>query len=113
MTDRIQRYEEFWPFYLREHSRADTRRWHFIGTGLGLGLFALGLLFRQPLLLIAGLISGYAFAWYAHFHIEKNRPATFRYPMWSFMSDMRMFFLFVSGRLPDELNKYGIFERRP
>lgn len=111
MTDRITRYEDFWPFYLKEHSRADTRRLHYIGTGCGLVLLLVGLLLQVRSLILLALISGYGFAWYAHFKLEGNKPATFRYPMWSFASDVRMLYLYLNGQLDAEMNKYGITDQ--
>ncbi len=108
MADRFRTYEEFWPFYLKEHSKPATRAWHFVGTGLGLALLVVAALTLNPWLVLLALVSGYFFAWVSHFSIEKNRPATFTYPLWSFVSDWRMFFLFLAGRLDAELRRHGI-----
>jgi hypothetical protein len=105
---RIQNYNEFWLFYLREHSRAATRNMHYLGTTIGLLFFATALLTLNAKFILAGLFSGYFFAWISHFFVEKNRPATFKYPFWSFYSDFRMYFLFISGRLPAHLQAAGV-----
>ena len=86
---RLKTYAEFWPFYLGEHSQAGTRALHFLGTLLGLGLLAAALVLWDWRLLASALVTGYGFAWLGHAFIERNRPATFRYPLWSFLSDHR------------------------
>ena len=108
MGERLQRYEDFWPFYLREHSKATTRALHYFGTGLGLLIALYALISTTWWLLLVALVCGYLFAWIAHFFIEKNRPATFTYPLWSFVSDFRMFWFWLTGRLGRELSKHDI-----
>ncbi len=101
-------YREFWPIYLREHSRPATRGLHYLGTGLGLALLAAAVLTADWRLLPAALVAGYAFAWIGHALVERNRPATFSHPLWSFVSDFRMFGLWASGRLGRELARHGL-----
>ena len=105
-------FAEFWPFYLREHSRPATRRLHYIGTGLVIALAIAALLTGNWWLVIALPVAGYFFAWIAHFRVERNRPATFTYPLWSLFADFRMFFLWLSGRLGPELERAGVEDRR-
>lgn len=105
MSERIRTYAEFWPFYLREHSRAATRWLHFVGTSLGLALLAAAMVQGRPSLILAGLVSSYGMAWVSHFGIEKNRPATFKYPLWSFISDFRMLGLMAVGQLGPHLER--------
>lgn len=101
-------YQEFWPIYLREHSRPATRGLHYLGTGLGLALLAAAIVTADWRLLPAALIAGYAFAWLGHALVERNRPATFSHPLWSFVSDFRMFGLWASGRLGRERARHGL-----
>lgn len=104
----IRSFEEFWPHYLREHSGRRTRALHYIGTALVIvAALALGLSGNWWWLLAMPL-AGYGFAWFAHFFVEKNRPATFTYPWWSLRSDFRMFFLAVTGRLGPHLRAAGV-----
>jgi len=91
-------YGEFWPFYLGEHSHPVNRRLHFAGTSIALALIIVSVIVAEPVFLLAALFSGYGFAWFGHYFIEKNRPATFRYPMWSFVSDWRMWLLMLFRR---------------
>ncbi|MHB1847297.1 MAG: Mpo1-like protein [Deltaproteobacteria bacterium] len=103
MQEPIGSFQDFWPFYLGEHRRALTRRLHFIGTS-GTLLFALAAaLTGRPALLLGALVSGYGFAWVSHFAVEKNRPATFRYPFYSLAGDFKMYGLILTGRMDAEL----------
>lgn len=111
MTQRISTYAEFWPYYLREHSLPVTRWLHFLGTACAVSLAATSALTRNVALVPAALVAGYAFAWVSHFTLEKNRPATFTYPLWSLISDFRMFFLWIAGRLQPHLAAAGVEPR--
>ncbi len=105
---RLETFEEFWPFYLGEHSLPATRWMHFFGSSAALGLLASGLITGSWTMFPAALVCGYAFAWVSHFFIEKNRPATFTYPLWSFIADWKMWFFMATGRLNAELNRLKI-----
>lgn len=101
-------FAEFWPFYLREHSKPQTRALHYLGTSLVVLIAAYSVRAEQWLLLLSLPVAGYFFAWVAHFAVEKNRPATFTYPLWSLAADFRMWALWLTGRLKPELEKAGV-----
>ena len=96
---RITTYREFWPIYVTQHSRPTTRLLHFIGTSGALALIAAAAALPQHWLLLAALFSGYLFAWIGHFIVEKNRPATFTYPLFSLISDFHMYGMMWLGRM--------------
>jgi hypothetical protein len=99
----IQTYRDFWPYYLDQHRHATTRRIHYVGTASFLALSAAAVATMEPWLLLPAVALFYLPAWLAHFIIEGNRPATWTYPVWSFVSDIRMFGLFLTGRLERQL----------
>lgn len=105
---RITTYRDFWPYYLREHAQPGTRTIHFFGTGLATLSLAALLITRNLWFLPVALTAGYGPAWVAHFFVEKNRPATFEYPLWSLVSDYRMAWSWATGRLNEELVRAGV-----
>lgn len=104
---KIENYAEFWDFYVSEHLQPLTRLLHFVGTSLGLVLLFWfiknGVWYYFPLCFVVG----YAFAWFSHFFIEHNQPASFKYPLWSFISDYKMMFYMLTGRMNAEVERVG------
>ena len=100
----IESFADFWPYYIRLHSKPRTRILH--ATGSVLAVVTAGLAFAFSLwLLLAVPVVGYAFAWYAHFFVERNKPATFGHPFYSLAADYRMLFLMMAGRMDAEVAK--------
>ena len=108
MARRYESFAQFWPFYLREHSRPLTRAFHYFGTTLVVLIAIAAFLTERWLLLLTMPVAGYFFAWLAHFRVEKNRPATFTYPLWSLGADFRMWWLWLTGRIGRELARAGV-----
>jgi hypothetical protein len=98
MIVRFHSFRDFFPFYLGEHQKPATKKLHFWGLNLAWVALIWVLWTGHWWGLILMPISGYGFAWYAHFFVEKNRPATFRYPLWSIMGDLYMYFLICKKR---------------
>jgi hypothetical protein len=111
MMDRPDRYSTFWKHYLQNHTHPGTRALHYSGTVLAVIGIAFAIATVTPWLALASIAVGYGCAWLGHFLIEHNRPCAFRHPAWSFGSEMRMFGLWLSGALPDELRKAGVPSR--
>ena len=107
-TTRYTSFAEFWPFYLAEHSLPRTRALHYIGTTLVVAIAVYAAVSGTWMWLAAMPVAGYFFAWLAHFTVEKNRPATFTYPLWSLMADFKMWFCWLTGNIGKELERAGI-----
>lgn len=104
---RLAAFEAFWPFYIGQHRKRGTRIFHFIGTTVGFLFLARAVATERPLLLICGLVASYGFAWMGHFLIEKNNPATFQYPFWSLLGDLKMYGLMWRGKMTAEAARRG------
>lgn len=96
----FQRFADFYPYYLKEHSDSTCRRLHFIGTSLVIVILALALFSASWMWLWILPLAGYSFAWVGHFFFEKNRPATFKYPFYSLLGDFAMYRDMLRGKVP-------------
>ncbi|XP_038988147.1 uncharacterized protein LOC103713728 [Phoenix dactylifera] len=99
--------EEFWAYYVSQHSKASTRRWHFFGTLSALLCLLFSLLLLNLWLLLLAPFFGYGLAWYSHAFVERNAPATFSHPLWSLLCDLKMFGLMLTGRMDREIKRLG------
>ena len=98
MEKKFTSLREFYPFYLTEHSNAICRVLHYIGTGLVLISFLVFLITLDWFFLAIIPFVGYGFAWVGHFFFEKNKPATFQYPLYSLASDFLLFWDLLIGK---------------
>lgn len=94
----LRTFAAFYPVYLREHTHPVCRRLHFVGTTIAAALLLVALVTRHWWLMAIALVAGYGFAWVGHFFFEHNRPATFKYPVLSFMGDWRLWWDIVTRR---------------
>ena len=96
---RFKTFRDFYPFYLGEHANLTCRRLHFVGSTLTLAVIAWTFYTGNPYWLFLALLSGYGFAWIGHFFFEHNRPATFKYPLYSFAGDWVMYAQILTGKV--------------
>ncbi len=92
-------FTEFYPFYLGEHANRISRRLHFVGTSMVVVLLVAACVTQLWWLIAAALVQAYAFAWIGHFFFERNRPATFQYPLLSLLGDWRMWWEMLCGKI--------------
>ena len=97
MNLKIKTFKDFYPFYLSEHLNPVCRLFHFIGTLTVITLILLSVILSKNLWIYSPFV-GYSFAWIGHFVFEKNRPATFKYPLYSLLGDFLMFFHLITGK---------------
>jgi hypothetical protein len=106
----MKTFADFWPYYVRAHSRPRTRLLHAIGSVLALACIVLGI-FVSRWIFIAAPVIGYAFAWYSHFFVEHNKPhnkpATFGHPFYSLAADYVMLWKTVTGRMNEEVARHS------
>jgi len=103
--DKYQTFADFWLFYLSQHRHPLCRGLHYIGSCSSIVFILASIWFMDWSFLMAALLVGYAFAWVGHFFIEHNRPATFTYPLWSFLADFYMLWRLVIGQLTSDLQR--------
>ncbi len=103
--NKIKTYAKFWDFYVLEHSQPMTRYLHFIGTSLGIVMLVWFLRSGSYIYIPLCFVVGYGFAWVAHFFVEHNKPASFQYPLWSFISDYKMVAFMLLGRMDAEVER--------
>ncbi|XP_051132262.1 uncharacterized protein LOC127252219 isoform X2 [Andrographis paniculata] len=100
--------EEFWAFYISQHSKRGTRRWHFAGTFCSIMVTVYSVVSCNWWCLMLVPLIGYGMAWYSHFFIEGNVPATFGHPIWSLLCDYKMFGLMLAGRMDAEIKRLAV-----
>jgi len=98
-------FREFWPLYVVAHSQALTRILHSVGTLTGWAILLAAIILRRPWLILAALVVPYALAWFSHFFVEHNRPATFGHPLWSWLADQKMVAMVLAGRMKREVER--------
>ena len=92
-------FADFWPYYLSEHSKPATRVLHCAGALIAIAAAVVLIVIGRWWLFPLALVPGYGFAWVGHYFVEKNRPATFTYPLWSFRGDLKMLVLMLTGKM--------------
>ena len=103
--ERIQSFEEFWPYYVGEHRDPRCRAMHYVGTTAVIGTVVTAAVTLNPTWLLAAPVAGYGCAWIGHFVFEKNKPATFKYPLWSLAADFKMYGYMLRGKMREEVER--------
>jgi hypothetical protein len=96
--ERYKSFEDFYPYYIAEHDHKYTKLMHFIGTSISIYFLIKFILSFNFLFILYALLAGYGFAWVGHFFIEKNKPATFKYPFYSLKGDYKMYLEILQGK---------------
>lgn len=109
----MKSFEEFWPYYVKAHSNKWNRRLHFVGTTAALGLAVTGVVTGSPLLVLAAPAVGYGCAWFGHFVLEGNTPASFGHPLWSFKGDWVMWSKMLTGTMDEEVARVLAESEKP
>lgn len=107
MPDTPGTFAEFWPLYVNAHRQPLTRVIHFVGTLLGWSLLVSAIVLRDWRFVLAALVAPYLLAWFSHFFVEHNRPATFGHPLWSWLADQKMCLMILRGQMSEELRRIG------
>jgi hypothetical protein len=105
MNDTPETFAEFWNFYVLAHQQLATRIFHTIGTLGGWSLLAAAIVLRNSWYVLAAFVLPYVFAWFSHFFVEHNRPATFGHPLWSWLADQKMVGMVLAGKMTDEVKR--------
>lgn len=100
-----QSFGEFWPVYVLAHSQPLTRIFHSAGTLIGWSILIAAIVLRRPWLILAAFVVPYALAWFSHFFVEHNRPATFGHPLWSWLADQKMVAMVLAGKMGREVER--------
>ncbi|MCG9714506.1 DUF962 domain-containing protein [Shewanella insulae] len=98
MSKRYTSFKEFYPFYLSQHSDPRCRLLHYVGSLSVIALLVMAIVLGKHWLLWLLPVLGYGAAWIGHFVFERNRPATFEYPLYSFIADWVMLAQWLTGR---------------
>jgi hypothetical protein len=106
-----QTFPQFWTFYVLAHRQPLTRIFHTAGTLVGWSLLAVAIVLRKPWFILAAFAVPYALAWFSHFFVEHNRPATFGHPLWSWLADQKMVAMVLAGKMEGEVERCAALER--
>ena len=101
----LRTFEDFWPYYVRQHANETNRTLHVVGMTLTMGSVAAGLVTRRASFFLAAPVFGYGLAWVGHFFVEGNTPATFTHPLWSLRGDLVMWWKTLNGTMNAEVER--------
>jgi len=98
-SNNFHSFADFYPYYLNEHANRISRRLHVTGTSCVVLLCVFAAITKSWSLLWLLPLIGYSFAWVGHYVFEKNRPATFRHPVYSLMGDFKLWWQVITRQL--------------
>ena len=107
----LRTFAEFWTFYVLAHRQPLTRTFHTAGTLVGWSLLITAIVLRKPWYILGAFAVPYALAWFSHFFVEHNRPATFGHPFWSWLADQKMVAMVLAGKMAAEVQRCTSVER--
>jgi hypothetical protein len=108
--DKPESFPQFWTFYVLAHRQPLTRIFHTAGTLVAWSLLATAIVLRKPWYILAAFAVPYALAWFSHFFVEHNRPATFGHPLWSWLADQKMVAMVLAGKMEAEVQRCASVE---
>jgi hypothetical protein len=101
----LHSFEEFWPYYVRQHLHPVNRALHFVGLSIAGRLLLKGVRERRLAPVLLAPVAGYGLSWIGHYFFEKNKPASFSYPLWSFRGDLHMWSKIAQRKMAAEIDQ--------
>ena len=109
--DKTETFRSSGRYYVLAHRQPLTRIFHAAGTLVGWSLLVVAIVLRKPWFILAAFAVPYALAWFSHFFVEHNRPATFGHPLWSWLADQKMVAMVLTGKMDAEVQRCASVER--
>jgi hypothetical protein len=99
----VDTFEEFWPHYVRLHTRPETQTLHAVATLSCLALLGAAVVLRNPLVALMAPLVDYAIAQTSHRLFEANRTTPWKNQIWHTRAELRMLRFVLTRRMADEV----------